>query len=369
MESMIASIIGGSVSALVVAPLDTARTRLQLQGSLKSTLPKHAQSSNVFNALLLIGKNEGWKGYFRGYSAAAIAIPAFWCTFMPLYEINKNMVITHYTNKYYSKEEIIQNPELLPNIKKLPWIHSLSAIMAAIVADAVTNPLWVVRTRLQAYSLHQLSHDGASITPRPRTVFLALKEIIRNEGYSALYKGLLVSWFGASHSAIQFPLYEYLKYHFVWPQRSTLSSSSKSSLSIPEPQFNDGGIDELDGSLVPSSTSVDNTTDLGTTIRLIIASSVAKTTASICTYPHEVVRSRLQDQRNHIKQQYNGLIDCAIKIYKLEGIKNGLYSGFSANLLRTLPATAAMLVCYEYIIQLLREKNIVEQVFFSSNEE
>ena len=46
---------------------------------------------------------------------------------------------------------------------------------------------------------------------------------------------------------------------------------------------------------------------------LLIASS-SKTFATVITYPYQVVRARLQNQRAEIK--YNGVIDTIKKVYK-----------------------------------------------------
>ena len=87
--------------------------------------------------------------------------------------------------------------------------------------------------------------------PRYRNTFDAIRSIYKLEGFRAFYKGLLPSLLGVSHVAVQFPLYEKAK---AWA--------------------------ETDGKLTPS--------------RILICSASSKMVASLITYPHEVLRTRLQ---------------------------------------------------------------------------
>lgn len=116
------------------------------------------------------------------------------------------------------------------------------------------------------------------------------------------------------HVGIQFPAYEYLK--------SKCSEYSKD--------------DHL------------------STGQLIFASSTSKLFASCIAYPHEVVRSRLQDagHARHIQQQspnfheYKNVRHAVRSIIKEEGVR-GFYRGLPATLLRTIPAAVLTLLSYE----------------------
>lgn len=92
--------------------------------------------------------------------------------------------------------------------------------------------------------------------PKYRSTFDGFRTIYRNEGLAAFYKGLIPSLFGISHVAVQFTLYEKAK---AWAAH--------------------GSADPL----TPSA--------------ILLCSAVSKMIASLATYPHEVLRTRIQMQK------------------------------------------------------------------------
>jgi solute carrier family 25 folate transporter 32 len=343
-ETVCAGVVGGSASALILTPLDVARTRLQLQDTIPG-LPAEARASGVVSALRIVAANEGANGLFRGFGATAIVVPLFWATFLSLYELGKAEI------NRIAPEEADEGKEDGRLHLRRAFRQSAAAVGATIVADAVTNPLWLVRTRLQGYSLHA-GRDAAGRLPY-RGVVDAIRTIQRVEGSRALFNGLLASWMGAPHTAIHLPIYEYLTARFVWTdgirgrsRRSDDASSSSSSSSSST-------------SSSSSSTSSSSSFDTGVGLRLVAASFVAKSAASICTYPFELVRTRLQDQRG--AGAYEGIADCFRKIWASGGVR-GIYTGFGANLVRTLPATAAMFYSYEHVVRFIRDRRILDGI-------
>ena len=76
-------------------------------------------------------------------------------------------------------------------------------------------------------------------------------------------------------------------------------------------------------------------------------------TASMATYPHEVVRTRLQTQKRPLPHaepavatpQHSklGIVGTTKMIVRLEGW-SGLYKGLSINLIRTVPNSAVTML-------------------------
>jgi solute carrier family 25 folate transporter 32 len=85
------------------------------------------------------------------------------------------------------------------------------------------------------------------------------------------------------------------------------------------------------------------------------AGAASKILATAVTYPHQVIKARMQQRQNHLGPEladkaYIGFINSAKRILRNEGFR-GFYNGFSANLLRVAPQSAITLVFYEQIVR------------------
>ena len=81
----------------------------------------------------------------------------------------------------------------------------------------------------------------------------------------------------------------------------------------------------------------------------VISGGLAGLTALSVTYPSDLIRRRLQIQGfTPDVPSYNGIIDCANKIIKSEGIL-GLYRGISYGYLKCIPSVAIQFTTFEFI--------------------
>jgi solute carrier family 25 folate transporter 32 len=78
----------------------------------------------------------------------------------------------------------------------------------------------------------------------------------------------------------------------------------------------------------------------------------SKLIATVLTYPHEVVRTRLitQSAKSDQPLKYTSILGTVKRIVKDESWR-GLYRGLGTNLVRTIPATAISLLTYEVLIR------------------
>ncbi|XP_077248000.1 folate transporter 1 isoform X2 [Tasmannia lanceolata] len=197
-----------------------------------------------------------------------------------------------------------------------PGLHLLSAAEAGSLVCLFTNPIWLVKTRLQLQTpLHQ---------SRPYSGFSdALRTILKEEGWPALYKGIGPSLFLVSHGAIQFTVYEELR-------RLAIHIKCK------EGKKNIANEDKLN--------SVD--------YAMLGASS--KVAAILLTYPYQVIRARLQQRPNSDGiPKYMDSWHVVKETIRFEGIR-GFYRGITSNLLKNVPAASITFVVYENVLHLFR---------------
>lgn len=190
--------------------------------------------------------------------------------------------------------------------------HLTCSAVAGILTAAITNPLWVVKTRM-------CTQTPTTLDPY-RNLLDALRRIGRDEGARGLYKGFIPALFGVSHGAIQFMVYEQMKLYV--------------------------GLHYLDGE------SLEMDTSRGVALYLAMTAS-SKTIATSITYPYQVIRSRLQDRA--IK--YNGVLDVINKVWRNGGAR-GFYRGLAPNLYRVVPGTCITFGVYEWLSAYFRNNSV-----------
>ncbi|XP_031401949.1 nicotinamide adenine dinucleotide transporter 1, chloroplastic isoform X1 [Punica granatum] len=278
----------GVIAATFVCPLDVIKTRFQVHG-LPSLGRDSIKGSLIVGSLEQIFQREGIRGMYRGLAPTVLALLPNWAVYFTIYEQLKSLLGADETNHLSVGANMI------------------AASGAGAATTIGTNPLWVVKTRLQTQEMLP------GIVPY-RSTLSALRRIAHEEGIRGLYSGLVPALAGVSHVAIQFPTYEKIKLYLADQENTTMDKLGARDVAV--------------------------------------ASSVSKIFASTLTYPHEVVRSRLQEQGNHSEKRYSGVLDCIKKVFQQEGVP-GFYRGCATNLVRTTPAAVITFTSFEMIHRFL----------------
>ena len=152
----------GIVATVLCSPLDVAKTRVQVQSA------AGGQYSNlgVWSALAKIRREEGLIGWYHGFVPAIASVTVFWTCYFPCYEFAKQKFAA-----------------LLDRSDSAPVVHVTAAASAGLFTDVVTNPLWVVRTRLatQALRPQTASAEGAVPPVHYRSMRHCFQTIFREE--------------------------------------------------------------------------------------------------------------------------------------------------------------------------------------------
>lgn len=171
-----------------------------------------------------------------------------------------------------------------------------------------------------------------------------------SEGFRVFYSGLTPALLGLTHVAVQFPLYEYFKTQFTGFGMGEHPDESQSSIHW---------------------------------LGVSAATFLSKVCASTATYPHEVLRTRLQTQQRsnpsspegisfrggandtrflasssdgmpNPRPRYSGVIKTCQTIIREEGWR-AFYAGIGVNLVRAVPAAMTTMLTYEFLQKLIHD--------------
>jgi solute carrier family 25 protein 33/36 len=243
-----------------------------------------------------IARDESPRALFRGLGPTLVGV-------IPARSIN------FFT--YGNGKQVIANA--FNNGQENSYVHLCAAAIAGVATSTATNPIWVVKTRLQLSASDKVARVAALSSPASffgGSVSM-IRQIAREQGIRGFYKGLSASYLGVTEGTIQWVLYERLK-------RLTAGNQSK------------GGLQEWAGMLCSAGT--------------------AKCVASLITYPHEVLRTRLRQPHINGQKNYTGLVQTLRLVIAEEGARS-LYNGLSAHLMRVVPNAVVMYSIYEGILR------------------
>jgi adenine nucleotide transporter 17 len=188
----------------------------------------------------------------------------------------------------------------------------VASCLAGVANVVLTNPLWVVNTRI-------VVGDSASLS------FLTeMRQIVKSEGLRHLWSGTVTSLLLVSNPVIQFFAYEELK-------GMLLVRKSGSALAL-----------------------------LG--FEAFVLGALSKAVATVLTYPLQLAQVVLRLQHHEKDNRddspaYRGTLDCLIRLYKRDGLE-GLFTGMRAKLVQTVLTAAFTFLTYEQILKTLHATHV-----------
>uniref|UniRef100_A0A6T8GPB6 Mitochondrial carrier protein n=1 Tax=Hemiselmis andersenii TaxID=464988 RepID=A0A6T8GPB6_HEMAN len=199
LDTLLAGGIAGAAARTLTSPLD--RVKILMQTQYLSSGGAADQYKGIWQSLVKVYKEDGFRGYWRGNGANCVRVVPYSATQFVTFDHCKTWILSH-TGR--DSNEKLHIPERL-----------VCGAIAGMMASAATHPLDVVRTRM-------------AVQPELMGIFHTLATLWTEGGVSALYKGLgptLASL--APFVAINFASYDTIK-NFFYPndniRPSTLGS-------------------------------------------------------------------------------------------------------------------------------------------------
>ncbi|KAK2076423.1 hypothetical protein QBZ16_000948 [Prototheca wickerhamii] len=236
-------------------------------------------------------ETQGWRGLFRGLEAALVGTTVSQGVYFTLYSLLRGAAAG-------------PGPDATLTVAQSLAVASLAGAGNVLV----TNPIWVVATRMQMHRADTRKKDDDAardpdevevpVTHRP-SALAVIREVVHEYGPRGFWNGCQASLIMVINPTLQYTLYEWL-----------------------------GAIFAL--------------------------SSLAKAGATIVTYPMLTVKNRMMTaRRGDAHMQYASVGDAVVKIWRAEGAA-GYYQGVRPKLVQSVLAAALLFVAKEEIVQFTR---------------
>ncbi|XP_051121337.1 peroxisomal nicotinamide adenine dinucleotide carrier [Andrographis paniculata] len=304
---------GGIIAQLITYPLQTVNTRQQTERD-----PKEKKKAlGTLEHMSKVVRQEGWARLYGGLTPSLVGTAASQGVYYYFYQIFRNKAeAAAFDRKRRGTGD--------------GSVGMLSSLMVAALSGCVnvllTNPIWVVVTRMQTHTrkgkpnCSDSSFVGVDLAALESSFGTAhaIQEVYDEAGLFGFWKGVLPTLIMVSNPSIQFMLYE------------TLLKRLKSRR-IARGKLN-------------SDVSA---------LEIFFLGALAKLGATVVTYPLLVVKSRLQAKQKaggDKRHQYRGTMDAILKMIRYEGV-DGFYKGMSTKIVQSVFAAAILFMVKEELVK------------------
>lgn len=213
-----AGLSSAMAAQLVWTPIDVVSQRLMVQDSngsniksSKNVIPSlnSCRYRNGIDAFRKILNADGPRGLYRGFGISILTYAPSNAVWWASYSVANRLVwggIGCYASK---KDENAVNGGgcgYRPTLKEMVAVQGVCAAMASGASAMITMPLDTIKTRMQVLDGEE---NGRT---RPLTVMQTVKNLMKEGGFAACYRGLGPRWISMSMSATtMITTYEFLK--------------------------------------------------------------------------------------------------------------------------------------------------------------
>lgn len=352
---------GGIIAQIFTYPLQAVNTRQQTKRKAKRSiietsnterkLPTDWQSKGslgTYQELCKVVKEEGWGGLFRGLTPSLVGTAASQGVYYYFYQVFRNE----------AEAIALRRKKKGTGDGTVGMFSSLIvAALAGCLNVLLTNPIWVVVTRMQTHAQalrklegptdkekgsiesevsgsSEISVSDSIPTGPPYGTRLAVQDLYNEAGILGFWKGVFPTLIMVSNPSIQFMLYEGM----LKQLRSKRSSNQQGLTSV-------------------------------SALEVFLLGAIAKLGATVATYPLLVVKSRLQAKQQiggDKAHQYTGTLDAILKMIRFEGL-GGFYKGMGTKIIQSVLAAAILFMIKEELVKTARilvskNKGIVERI-------
>ncbi|XP_042445997.1 peroxisomal nicotinamide adenine dinucleotide carrier-like isoform X2 [Zingiber officinale] len=322
---------GGIIAQIITYPIQTVNTRQQTERIAKKTSQAsvigggHLPSSGgTISEMFQLIKMEGWGGLYSG--------------------LKPSLVGTATSQLLKNKAESIAAARKKKGLGD-GTVGMFSWLVVAAIAGSLnvllTNPIWVLVTRMQTHTQAErrimearkeaILKEYARITnvenelaklelikPQPYGTFHAVREVYNEAGIKGFWKGLIPTLIMVCNPSIQFMIYETSLKHL----RKKRSG-------------NGNGVKDV------------------TALQVFLLGALAKLGATVVTYPLLVVKSRLQAKQEigkNAMSRYTGTLDAILKMIRYEGLY-GFYKGMGTKIVQSVFAASVLFMVKEELVK------------------
>lgn len=324
---------GGIIAQIITYPLQTVNTRQQTERVARKGRDSHG---SALYQILQVVRSEGLLGLYSGLKPSLLGTAVSQGVYYYFYQVFKNRAeAIASANKKRGRGD--------GSVGMLSWL--VVAALAGSLNVLLTNPIWVLVTRMQTHTqaerkiveaeretlLKEASQNALTASsleaklaeldsskPHPYGTLQAAREVYNESGVTGFWKGVIPALIMVSNPSIQFMIYESLSKQL----RTKRAANKKYVQNI-------------------------------TALEVFIIGAFAKLGATVSTYPLLVVKSRLQAKQEisgNVSLRYSGTVDAIIKMIRHEGFRS-FYQGMRTKIVQSVFAASVLFMVKEELVK------------------